>query len=101
MAAEFQKAFGLRTGPALALALDNLDKARQAMSGVAASAGTVDHSFDVFSEKGSMVFQRLGAALTTIKISLGEALLPAVDIVAKGLPKIATWLQRMTVLRTL
>lgn len=67
VSAMFEQAFGRQAFSALSIVLKNLDKAHQAVTGLANSAGTVDKGFEVFNESGSMVFDRLHQSMTAIE----------------------------------
>jgi len=93
LSATFEAAFGQRAGPRISLLLAHLDKFQQAMTGVANSAGATDRAFGEFNARGSLVFTRLHQAVTAIEISLGQALLPAIEMIGRGMLALTTHIQ--------
>lgn len=85
LAAEFQKAFGLRAGPALALLLNNLDKAKAAMTGVAHSAGAANTAEAEFEKRGTLQWAKFAQAVHVLWIDLGQKLAPAMTTLAQRL----------------
>ena len=95
MAAMFEKAFGARAFNALSIILKNLDKVQVAQKALANSSGTVDKAYAVFGEHGGLLFERLQRSFEVIEISLGAALLPAVESFGRGLLGVSTWLKKV------
>ncbi len=80
--AMFEEAFGRQAFSALSIVLKNLDKAHDAVTGLATSTGVVDRAMGVFGEHGSMTWDRLHASMDAIEILIGGMLLPHVDKLA-------------------